>query len=138
MGRFEEISGIILIINERVFGKICACPINKANNFRDDNTHKRVKIKSVSRMYKFDGFFDALDCMLALRNQAVKPIECRLYAAKCHCYIMMKTDLKQRIFVDKTALEFGERIPFRTYPIIAERAALISADFYSDSAKIGG
>lgn len=138
MYRFGGICGVILIIGGGKYEQSAPIVQAQISDKSDDNTHLPVKIKTVSRMYKFDGFFDALDCMLALRNQCLQPIECRLYAAKRRCYIMMKTDLKQRVFADKTALEFGERMPFRAYPIIAERAALISADFYSDSAYFCG
>lgn len=138
MGRFGEKYSVILIADKCTYNFIKSVFDGFSGKICDKYTRGRVKIKSVSRMYKFEGFFEALDCMHALHNQSVKPLECRLYAAKSRCYIMMKTSLSQRAAADKIALEFGERLNRKAYPIIAERAALISNDFYADCAKIKG
>ena len=138
MGRFDGKYSVILISDKRTYKIIRSALVGFSGKICDNCTRRCVKIKSISRMYKFADFYNALDCVHALQNQSVKPLECRLYAAKSCFYIMMKTELSQRAAADKIALEFGQRQSCKAYPIIAERASLISADFYADCAKIKG
>lgn len=138
MGRYDGKYSVILISDKCTYKIIQSILAEFSGKICGNDTRARVKIKSISRMYKFEGFFNALDCVHALQNQSVKLLECRLYASKSRCYIMMKTDLSQRAAADKIALEFGQRLSRKAYPMIAERAALISADFYADCAKIKG
>ena len=138
MGRFESKNSIVFIVDERtyeVFSPISAAVLNGCG---DNDARGRIKIKTLCRMYKFDDFFNALDCMHALINRSLIPLECRLYSLHNRYYLMMKTDIKQRVFADRIILEFGERLSCRAYPVIAERATLLSDDFYRDSAKIIG
>ncbi|MGN0113754.1 MAG: hypothetical protein ACI396_00330 [Acutalibacteraceae bacterium] len=138
MGRFDGKYSVILIADKCTYKIIKSVLDGFSSKICDKYTRRCAKIKCISRMYKFDDFYNALDCMHALQNQSVKLLECRLYAAKSRCYMLMKTNLSQRAAADKIALEFGERLNRKAYPIIAERAALISNDFYADCAKIKG
>lgn len=134
MGRFDGKNGIVYIVDERTYGMFRPISLQITSKICDKYTlsaHSQMKIKALSRLYKFADFFDALDCMRALKNQFIKPLESRLYKAGESYYILLKSDCKSRFIIDKIALEFGKKVCIRTYPMISERAALLCDDFYS-------
>ena len=138
MGRFEGNNSIIFIVDERTYEIIQPISAAFLSKSSDNNTRERIKIKTLSRLYKFADFFDAYDCMKAMRCQFAKPFECKLYAGRKSYFMLMKTECKRRFSADRIALEFGERVSVRAALILAERAVLLSDDFYSDCAKING
>ncbi len=96
-----------------------------------------VKIKNKSYVYRFDDFFDAKDCIYALKSHSIIPIKCVLWRMNDRHYLLMKIPPANRRLFANIMSEFGENQTDLNDNIFHEYGRKISDDFYNEMIKNG-
>lgn len=96
----------------------------------NDKRKLSVKIKNKSYVYRFDSFFDAFDCISALKKCAIKLNKNTLFEYNKQYFLCAEIPVEnRRIFAGITA-EFGKKCTNISSEFLSERATEICGDFY--------
>lgn len=96
---------------------------------RRTQNRKTIKLKSRCLIFRFAEFFDAYDCIAAVKSHKIAIDKCRLFLLGKNYYLALGADRRQTKPLTMIMSDFGKKCPARFSACLGERAALIRDNF---------